>query len=66
VLIMSGTLYVGYGDRFDETKMVALPAGSVFTEPGRQAHFTWAKDGEVVLHVTGTGPTDTTWIDAKK
>jgi quercetin dioxygenase-like cupin family protein len=66
VLIMSGTLYVGYGDRFDESKLVPLPAGSVFTEPAKQAHFTWAKDGEVLLHVTGTGPTNTTWIDQAK
>ncbi|MCX6551934.1 MAG: cupin domain-containing protein [Acidobacteria bacterium] len=65
VLIVSGTLYVGYGDRFDETKMVALPAGSVFTEPSKQSHFTWAKDGEVVLHVTGQGPSATTWLDQK-
>jgi quercetin dioxygenase-like cupin family protein len=66
VLILSGTLYVGYGERFDEAKMVALPAGSVFTEPSKQPHFTWAKDGEVVLHVTGTGPSATTWLDQKK
>jgi quercetin dioxygenase-like cupin family protein len=65
VLIMSGTLYVGYGDRFDEATLVALPAGSVFTEPARRPHFTWAKDGAVVLHVTGVGPTNTTWIDQK-
>ncbi len=66
VLVVSGTLYVSYGDRFDEAKMTALPPGSVFTEPGRQPHFTWAKDGDVLLYVTGTGPTATTWLDQKK
>ena len=66
VLVMSGTLYVSYGEKFDETKMTALPAGSVFTEPGKAPHFTWAKDGEVVLYVTGRGPTATTWLDKKK
>jgi len=66
VLIVSGTLYVGYGERFDESKLMALPAGSVFTEPERQPHFVWAKDGEVVLHVTGEGPSSTTWLDQRK
>jgi quercetin dioxygenase-like cupin family protein len=66
VLVVSGTLLVGYGERFDEAKMMELPAGSVFTEPARQSHFTWAKDGEVVLHVTGLGPSATTWLDQKK
>ncbi len=66
VLVVSGTLLVGYGEKFDETKMEALAPGSVFTEPGRSAHFTWAKDGEVLLYVTGRGPTGTTWLDQKK
>ena len=66
VLVMSGTLYVSYGEKFDEAKMTALPAGSVFTEPGKAPHFTWAKDGEVMLYVTGRGPTATTWLDKKK
>ncbi len=66
VLVMSGTLYVGYGEQYDETKMVALSPGSVFTEPGKTPHYTWAKDGEVNLYVTGRGPTGTTWLDKKK
>jgi quercetin dioxygenase-like cupin family protein len=66
VLVMSGTLQVGYGEKFDEAKMTALPPGSVFTEPGREPHFTWAKDGDVILYVTGRGPTATTWLDQKK
>ncbi len=66
VLIVSGTLFVGFGDWFYEAKMTPLAAGSVFTEPANQRHFTWAKDGEVLLHVTGDGPTATKWVDEKK
>jgi quercetin dioxygenase-like cupin family protein len=66
VVVLSGTLYLGYGDTFDESKMTALPPGSVFTEAAKEAHYTWAKDGGVVLHVTGVGPTATTWLDGKK
>ncbi len=65
VLVQSGTLYVGFGETFDEAKMRALPAGSVFTEPAREAHFSWAKDGPVTLHVVGMGPSGTTWLPRK-
>jgi quercetin dioxygenase-like cupin family protein len=65
VTVMSGTLYVGYGEKVDEGRMKALPAGSIFTEPPRQPHYVWAKDGEVVIQVTGYGPSGTTVIDQK-
>src|SRR6185369_11596613 len=31
--VISGTLYVGFGEQFDESRMKALPAGSIWTEP---------------------------------
>ena len=46
--------------------MKALPAGSIFTEPARQPHFVWAKDGEVVIQVIGNGPSATTQIEQKQ
>jgi quercetin dioxygenase-like cupin family protein len=61
VTILSGTLLVGYGEQFDESKMKALPAGSMFTEPAKQPHFAWAKDSVVVIQVVGYGPSATTW-----
>ena len=65
VTIMSGTLYVGYGEQFDESQMKALPAGSIFTEPAKQPHFVWAKDGEVVIQVIGNGPSATILIQSQ-
>jgi quercetin dioxygenase-like cupin family protein len=65
VTVMSGTLYVGYGEKMDDSQMKALPAGSIFTEPPRQPHYVWAKDGEVVIQVTGYGPSGTTVIGQK-
>ena len=62
VTVLDGTLYVGFGERFDTSTMRPLPPGSVFTEPARQPHFTWAKDGEVLLQIVGNGPTGTTQI----
>ena len=60
--VLSGTFYVGYGERFDESKMRPLPAGSLWTEPAKQPHFVWAKDGEVIIQVVGVGPSGTTQV----
>jgi len=61
VTILSGTLLVGYGEKFDESTMKALPPGGMFTEPARQPHFVWARDGAVVILIVGHGPSATTW-----
>ena len=63
VTIISGTLLVGFGERFDEGAMRALPTGSVWTEPGNQPHFVRAPDGEVVIQVIGVGPSGTTQVE---
>src|SRR5258708_7973726 len=51
VAILSGTLYYGLGEQWDESKLIAFPAGTFFSEPPKMPHFAWAKDGEVILQV---------------
>jgi quercetin dioxygenase-like cupin family protein len=66
VTVLSGTLYMGYGERFDEDAMKRLPAGSIWTEPAGQSHFVWAKEGEVVIQVMGAnGPSGVTRLGGK-
>ena len=65
LVVVSGTLYFGLGETWDESKMKPYPAGTFFTEPPGVRHFTWAKDGEVTLHITGVGPSKTTLIEKK-
>jgi quercetin dioxygenase-like cupin family protein len=55
VTILSGTWYTGYGEKFDETALKALPAGSFYTEPPNLAHFVVVHE-PVVVQVTGIGP----------
>ncbi len=62
VAVISGTLLFAFGDQWDEAKMTALPPGSFFAEPSKTPHYAWAKDGEVVLHLTAIGPTATTMV----
>jgi quercetin dioxygenase-like cupin family protein len=66
VLVMSGTLYFAIGEQWDESKLKAYPAGTLYSEPAKTPHFAWAKDGEVILQVTAIGPTGNTPIPRKQ
>jgi len=55
-IVLSGTHYIGYGDRFDENKLHAHPAGSYFTEPANTAHFGLTRGEGAVLYFYGVGP----------
>jgi quercetin dioxygenase-like cupin family protein len=57
IVVLSGTLYFGLGDTFDENKLQAFPAGTFFTEAPKVSHFVWAKDGDVFVQLTSVGPT---------
>jgi quercetin dioxygenase-like cupin family protein len=61
--ILSGTWYIGYGDKFDESKLQALPAGSFYVEPAGVSHFVASKDEPVIFQLSGTGPTATHFVD---
>jgi quercetin dioxygenase-like cupin family protein len=61
-VVLSGTLYFGTGEEWDESKFKAYPAGTFYSEPSKAPHFTWAKDGEVIIQVTGVGPSGKTPI----
>jgi hypothetical protein len=66
VTIISGTLYYAVGETWDDSKFVAHPAGTFFSEPPRMPHSAWAKDGEVILQVTGIGPTGATPVQQQR
>ncbi len=57
--VISGTWYVGYGDKFDPAKLKMLPAGSFYTEPANVNHFSQVKEDGVVVQIVGNGPTAT-------
>lgn len=60
--VISGTWYVGYGDKLDTAKLKALPPGSYHTEPANVTHFSVIKEEGVVVQITGSGPTATTFV----
>ncbi len=62
VTVLSGTLKVGMGDTFDESKMGAFPAGSfAFLDPNMH-HYVMAS-GEVVVQVHGAAPLQFNYIN---
>ena len=62
--VVSGTWYFGYGDTFDESALKELPSGSFYTEPPGVNHFGLTKE-EVLIQMTGIGPSDTTYVDPR-
>jgi len=55
VTVLSGEFHVGMGNKFDESSMQTLPAGSVAVVPTHHNHYAMAK-GETVVQVNATGP----------
>lgn len=64
VVVLAGTLHVGFGERFDPALMKALPPGSFFVEPAGLPHFSWAQGGDVTVQVSGIGPSGTVYLGA--
>ncbi len=60
--VLAGTLYVGFGETFAESRIVAVPTGGVYVAPAGVPHYLWAKDGEVLYQEAGTGPTGVTFV----
>jgi pimeloyl-ACP methyl ester carboxylesterase/uncharacterized RmlC-like cupin family protein len=61
--VISGTWHIGYGDKFEEARLKALPPGSFYTEPSGRNHFAETSDEAVVVQITGFGPSSTEYVD---
>jgi hypothetical protein len=55
VTVMEGTWYLGLGEKFDETKLKAYPAGSFIVIPAEVPHFLATREGPVIIQVSGQG-----------
>jgi quercetin dioxygenase-like cupin family protein len=63
VTVIEGTWYVGEGERFDAARLKAYPAGSFIVIPAGVPHFVAAKDGSVIVQLSGTGKFGTEYIE---
>ncbi|HXU40049.1 MAG TPA: cupin domain-containing protein [Blastocatellia bacterium] len=54
VTVIEGTWYLGTGERFDSAKLKGYPAGSFIVIPAGVPHFVAAKDGGVIVQLSGS------------
>lgn len=62
VTVLSGTWYLGRGDKLDREKATKVLPGTFFTEPGKAVHYNFTGPGEVITQVSGMGPTSTDYL----
>lgn len=63
VTVLSGTFYMGVGDKLDKPKSASLSPGSMMILQPRTNHFAWTKE-EVVVQLNGTGPWGVTYVNS--
>lgn len=62
VTVIEGTWYLGEGAKFDSAKLKGFPAGSFIVIPAGIPHFVAAKEGAVVVQLSGIGKFQTTYL----
>ena len=60
--VISGTVNLGMGDRFDEKAAKPLPAGTYSSMPPKMTHFAWMT-GETVLQLSSIGPWQVIYVN---
>jgi hypothetical protein len=65
ITVISGTWWVGTGNKYDPETTKPLKAGTFVTHYGKQVHWDGAKDGDVILEIVGEGPATSTPAEAK-
>ena len=63
VTVLSGTFYMGVGDKLDMQKSTSLPPGGMMIMQPRTNHFAWTKE-EVVVQLNGIGPWGVTYVNS--
>ena len=63
VTVIEGTWYLGAGERFDSAKLKAYPAGSFIVIPAGVPHFVAAKEGTVIVQLSGTSKFRTDYLE---
>ena len=60
VTVIAGRYYFGEGKVFAAAGMQGYDPGTVIVVPAGKPHFSWARDGEVIIQEAGVGPTGVT------
>ena len=63
VTVLSGSFFIGLGEKFDQGAGTELPPGAFVAIPATHRHFAWAGGQETLIQVHGVGPTDITFVN---
>jgi hypothetical protein len=64
ILVLSGTWWVGTGDKFDPASTTPMPTGSFVVHYAGKVHYDGAKDGECEILIYGEGPATATRVES--
>ncbi len=59
ITVLKGTWWAGTGDKLDPEITVPVPAGGFAVHTAKQVHYDGAKDEEVIVQISGIGPSGT-------
>ena len=62
ITVISGALYVGAGEKFDEAAGKEVPVGGYVVMPAGMAHYAWST-GEAVIQITSMGPFEIKYVN---
>jgi len=65
IVVLSGTWWVGSGEKFDPESTKPMPPGSVVVHYGGKVHYDGAKEEPCEILIYGMGPATSTRVDAK-
>lgn len=64
IAVLSGTWWIGTGEKFDPDNTIPMRAGSFITHFAGKVHWDGAKDEECILEIVGDGPATTNYVQA--
>ena len=65
IQVLKGTWWVGAGPKWDREATTPVPAGSFVVHHPNKVHYDGAKDEEVMVQISGIGPSGTTLVDGE-
>ena len=66
VAVIKGTWYAGTDTQFDAANTTPIHAGGYMLHPAGGVHFDGAKEEQVIVQITGSGPNKTTSLDPER
>lgn len=63
VTVLSGSINVGTGDKFDLQSGTSLPAGSFIVMPANKHYYVWTSSEETIIQISAQGPWSVTYVN---